>query len=71
MPSSFTLTLIHSKPTLPFGLLMNTYSPNQHIRFLKDHLTLNTGVMMLKIHLCHHRNKLHSKILQLQFILHL
>jgi len=56
MPSSFTLTLIHSKPTLPFGLLMNTYSPNQHIRFLKDHLTLNTGVMMLKIQLCHHRN---------------
>jgi len=26
--------------------------------FLKDHVTLKTGVMMLKIHLCHNRNKL-------------
>jgi len=30
--------------------------------FLKDHVTLKTGVMMLKIQLCHHRNKLHFKI---------
>ncbi len=30
--------------------------------FWKDHVTLNTGVMMLKIQLCHHRNKLHFKI---------
>ncbi len=29
--------------------------------FLKDYVTL-TGVMMLKIQLCHHRNKLHLKI---------
>ncbi len=27
--------------------------------FLKDHATLKTGVMILKIKLCHHRNKLH------------
>ncbi len=25
-------------------------------------MTLKTGVMMLKIQLCHHRNKLHFKI---------
>ncbi len=25
--------------------------------FLKDHVTLKTGVIMLKIQLCHHRNK--------------
>ena len=30
--------------------------------FLKDHVTLKTGVMMLKIQLYHHRNKLHFKI---------
>jgi len=24
--------------------------------FLKDHVTLKTGVMMLKIQLCHYRN---------------
>jgi len=30
--------------------------------FLKDHETLNTQVMMLKIQLCHYRNKLHFKI---------
>jgi len=24
--------------------------------FLKDHVTLKPGVMMLKIQLCHHRN---------------
>jgi len=30
---------------------------NQHIRsFLKDHVALKIGVMMLKIQLCHHRN---------------
>jgi len=29
---------------------------------LKDHVTLKTGVMMLKIKLCHHRNKLYFKI---------
>ncbi len=28
-------------------------------RFLKDHVTLKTGVMMLKIQLCHHMNKLY------------
>jgi len=27
--------------------------------FLKDHVTLKTGVMMLKIQFCQHRNKLH------------
>jgi len=27
--------------------------------FLKDHVTLKSGVMMLKIQLCDHRNKLH------------
>jgi len=30
--------------------------------FLKDHVTLKTGVMMPKIQLCHQRNKLHFKI---------
>jgi len=30
--------------------------------FLRDHVTLKTGVMMLKIQLCHHRNKQHSKV---------
>jgi len=30
--------------------------------FLKDHVTLKTGVMMLKIHLCHHRYRLHFKL---------
>jgi len=30
--------------------------------FLKHHVTLKTGVMMLKIQLYHHRNKLHFKI---------
>jgi len=29
---------------------------------MKDHVTLKTGVMMLKIHICHHRNKLHFKM---------
>jgi len=27
--------------------------------FLRDHVTLKTGVMMLKIQLSHHRKKLH------------
>jgi len=31
-------------------------------RFLKDHVTLKNGVMMLKIQLCHHMNKLNFKI---------
>ncbi len=30
--------------------------------FLKDHVTLKTGVMMLKMCSCHHRNKLHFTI---------
>ncbi len=30
--------------------------------FMKDHVTQKTVVMMLKIQLCHHRNKLHFKI---------
>ncbi len=30
--------------------------------FLKDHVTLKTGVVMLKIQFCGHRNKLHFKI---------
>jgi len=30
-------------------------------RFLKDHVTLKTGVMMLKIKLYNHRNKLNLK----------
>ncbi len=30
--------------------------------FLKDHVTLKTGVMMLKIQLYNQRNKLHFKI---------
>ncbi len=30
--------------------------------FLKDRVTLKTGVKMLKIQLCQYRNKLHSKI---------
>jgi len=30
--------------------------------FVKDHVTLKTGVMMLTIQLCHHRSKLHFKI---------
>ncbi len=29
--------------------------------FLKNHVTLKTGVMMLKIQLCHHRNTWHFK----------
>ncbi len=29
--------------------------------FLKDHVTLKTAVMILKIQRCHHRNKLHLK----------
>jgi len=28
-------------------------------RFLKDHVALKTGVMILKIQICHHRNTLH------------
>ncbi len=31
--------------------------------FLKDHVTLKTGIMMLKIQFCHHGNILHFKIL--------
>jgi len=32
-----------------------TWAPNhQTIWFLKDHVTLKTGVMMLKIQLCHY-----------------
>jgi len=31
-------------------------------RFLKDHETLKTGIMMLKIQPYHHKNKLHFKI---------
>ncbi len=38
------------------------WPPNQHIRmiwwFLKNHVTLKTGVMALKIQLCHHRNNI-------------
>ncbi len=30
--------------------------------YLKDHVTLKTGVIMLKIQFCSHRNKLHFKI---------
>jgi len=30
--------------------------------FLKDHVTLKTGVMMLKIQRCHHRNKLYIEM---------
>jgi len=41
----------------------NVSSTCQQIRilewFLKDHVRLKTGVMMLKIYLCHHRNKGH------------
>ncbi len=29
---------------------------------LKDRVKLKTGVIMLKIQLCHHRNKLHFKL---------
>ncbi len=36
---------------------------NQHIIMIsEDHVTLKTGVMMLKIQLYHHRNKFHFKI---------
>jgi len=28
----------------------------------KDHVTMKTGVMILKIQLYHHRNKIHFKI---------
>jgi len=31
-------------------------------RFLKDHVTLKTGVIMLKMWICHHRNELRFKI---------
>ncbi len=41
----------------------NIYSFLQQINilewFLMDHVTLKNGVMMLKIQLCDHRNKLH------------
>jgi len=30
--------------------------------FLKDHMTLKTGVMMLKIQLYHHKNNVYFKI---------
>ncbi len=30
--------------------------------FLRDHVTLKTGVMMLKTQLCHHRNELYFKM---------
>ncbi len=32
--------------------------------FLKDHVTLKIGVMMLKILICHHSNKLHLKYIE-------
>jgi len=35
-------------------------------RFLKDHVTLKTGLMMLKIQLCHFRNKLHFKCIPIE-----
>jgi len=34
--------------------------------FLKDHVTLKTGVMMLKIQLCLHRNKLQLKYMKIE-----
>jgi len=35
---------------------------NQYVKMiLKDHVTLKAEVMMLKIQLCYHRNKLHFK----------
>jgi len=41
----------------------NSRAADQHIRMIseEEHVTLQTGVVMLKIHLCHHRNKLHYK----------
>ncbi len=37
--------------------------------YLKDDVTLKTGVMMLTIQLCHLKNKLHFKIYQIENIL--
>jgi len=34
-------------------------NPNIIELFMKDSVILNTGIMILKIQLCHHRNKLH------------
>ncbi len=34
--------------------------------FLKDHVTLKTGVMMLKNSALHHRNKLHFKVYKIE-----
>ncbi len=36
--------------------------------FLKDHVTLQTGVMMLKNEFCHQRNKLHFNSFFIQFL---
>jgi len=39
-----------------------SWAANQHIRLIsKNRVTLKTVIMVLKIKLCHHRNKLHFK----------
>jgi len=41
--------------------LSEVYINTHFYRFLKDHMTLKS---VLKIQLCHHRNKLHFEILK-------
>ncbi len=46
-------------------IYINYWAANQHITNISNnHVTLKTGAMMLKIRLCHHRNKLYLKLYQ-------
>lgn len=39
------------------------------IRFLKNHATLKTGIIIMKIQLYHHRNRLHLDILKMKSVI--
>ncbi len=59
--SWFPQKLLHS--TTVFNIDNNKkyfWALNQHIGMISE--GLKTGVMMLKIQLCHHRNELHFKM---------
>ncbi len=59
--------------TKKWKILLNIIFPFVQISilewFLKDHVRLKTGVMMLKIQLCHHRSKLHFKMYSKRILL--
>ncbi len=50
------------KELLSTLLTIKMFLEHQISIFLKDHVTPKTGVMILKIQLCHHRNKLYFKV---------